>query len=150
LKNAGTSDKSNPRELEGETIVKRAIKAERIVRRACKLIRKRDRKRFPRCIDVHKNDAFDMKQIDVFLETRGSMGVEIQVKSTEGTLRRFYRRKRNRHILALNPYHYGEDITATKLKPILEELVLYAIAHPFESPYDWYYSKEYHKAEPPV
>lgn len=148
MKNAGAHDQRGP---ENTAIIKRAIKAERIVRKACGLISKHHNKLFARVISARKYDALDTRQVDILFETIGSVSLEIQVKSTDNAVRSFYReKKRNRHILAVNPFHYGEDITPVKFSLLFEKLVFYAIEHPFEFPYDWYYHKEYKKTEPPT
>ncbi len=126
-----------------EAIKKRAKQAERIVAAACLKIVKNNRDKFGRSIRSERSGQLDNVQIDVLLGTTGSLGIEIQVKSTDGAIHDFYKKQRNRRMLAVNPYHYDGNITAQTFTPILERLVLYAIEHPYELPCEWYYKKEY-------
>jgi predicted RNA binding protein YcfA (HicA-like mRNA interferase family) len=128
-----------------EYIEEQGLRAERIVYLTTRLVVKRDRKKFVRSLWMPRRSYMDKRQVDNLLETSGTLAIEIQTKSTDEAIHKFYRKKKNRHIIAINPFHYGKDIAPETLYPIMRDIAFYALAHPFESPYEWHYKKEYCK-----
>jgi hypothetical protein len=127
--------------IDAETAAeKRSQSAERLAQEACRFIVKRN-KFFPRFVVAERCDILDSHQIDILLETKGTIAIELQVKSSNNAVARHYKKQRNRRILAFNVFRWDENITPMEFSYVLELLSLTALTKYDESPYEWYFLK---------